>query len=311
MICPNCKKENINEYATVCAYCKHELYQGSNLEEKTKELATKQKSDKTNSTIKVLISVVLAIAVAVVVLVVPKPDKVEETTTTTHAYSNNENTNANSQGVIDNSSETTTTQNINTTTNQDIGSVYIDSGASSNAGAPQEVVKPSITTMNPIPEPEVEYSNSYYYIFHENDFNFLVVADVVDASFTQEHEDGGRISLKMKIKEIRFLDKTTGKESKVDKFYHSQLPKNGTQAFALDVRQYDINGDLLEEGNLWSDVYGKSVGDSFNLASGSGTYYSRETAKIKIESYSFNTMEEWEKDVAEYEWLRWKNYGTS
>lgn len=310
MICPNCKKENINEYATVCAYCKHELYQGSNLEEKTKELATKQKSDKTNSTIKVLISVVLAIAVAVVVLVVPKPDKVEETTTTTHTYSNNENTNANSQGVIDNSSETTTTQNINTTTNQDIGSVYIDSGASSNAGAPQEVVKPS-TTMNPIPEPEVEYSNSYYYIFHENDFNFLVVADVVDASFTQEHEDGGRISLKMKIKEIRFLDKTTGKESKVDKFYHSQLPKNGTQAFALDVRQYDINGDLLEEGNLWSDVYGKSVGDSFNLAIGSGMYYSRETAKIKIESYSFNTMEEWEKDVAEYEWLRWKNYGTS
>ena len=69
MICPNCKKENMNEYATVCAYCKQELYQGGNSEEKAKELAAKQKSDKTNSTIKVLISVVLAIAVAVVVLV--------------------------------------------------------------------------------------------------------------------------------------------------------------------------------------------------------------------------------------------------
>ena len=313
MICPHCKKENMNEYATVCVYCKQEIYQGENADEKVREVIAKENSDKANSTIKILISIVLALAVAVVALVIPKPDKKGETTTTT-TYSNNESTTFNSQGGIENSGETTTKKNTPTTTYQNNGSVYIDRG-NFDVNAPVELVNGSAvevtTTMKYLPEPEVEYSNSYYYIFHENDFNFLVVADVVGCSFTQEYDDGGRLSIEMKIKEIRFLDKTTGQEKKVDRFYNSQLPKYGEQAFALDVRQYDINGDLLKEGNLWSDVYGKSVGDSFNLASGSGVYYSRETAKIKIESYSFNTMEEWEKDVAEYEWLRWKNYGTS
>ena len=39
MICPNCKKENANKYATVCAYCGAPLYEKEAAEEKAKELA--------------------------------------------------------------------------------------------------------------------------------------------------------------------------------------------------------------------------------------------------------------------------------
>lgn len=82
MICPNCKKENMNEYATVCAYCGQPLYQGENAEEKAKELSAKQKKDKRNSIIITVISIILAIVVVIVVLLIPKPDKDDDTTTT-------------------------------------------------------------------------------------------------------------------------------------------------------------------------------------------------------------------------------------
>ncbi len=82
MICPNCKKENMNEYATVCAYCGQELYQGVNAEEKAKELSAKQKKDKRNSIIITAVSVLLAVVVVVVALIIPKPEKDDATTTT-------------------------------------------------------------------------------------------------------------------------------------------------------------------------------------------------------------------------------------
>ena len=44
MICPNCKKENMNQYATVCAYCGHELYDGGITEEKAKAICKLLKS---------------------------------------------------------------------------------------------------------------------------------------------------------------------------------------------------------------------------------------------------------------------------
>ena len=45
MICPNCKKENMNEYATVCAYCNQPLYSSDVAEAKAVELSAKQKKD--------------------------------------------------------------------------------------------------------------------------------------------------------------------------------------------------------------------------------------------------------------------------
>lgn len=87
MICPNCKKENANEYATVCAYCEHELYQG-NTEEKARELAQKQKKDKMNSIIKILISIILVIAIVIVALIIPKPDKIGGESTTNGGVEN-------------------------------------------------------------------------------------------------------------------------------------------------------------------------------------------------------------------------------
>lgn len=82
MICPNCKKENMNEYATVCAYCGQSLYSGENAEAKATELSAKQKKDKVKSVIIAVISVFLAIVVAIIVLIIPKPDKDDDTTTT-------------------------------------------------------------------------------------------------------------------------------------------------------------------------------------------------------------------------------------
>ena len=42
MICPNCKKENMNEYATVCAYCNQPLFSSDVAEAKAAELSAKQ-----------------------------------------------------------------------------------------------------------------------------------------------------------------------------------------------------------------------------------------------------------------------------
>lgn len=118
MICPNCKKENMNEYATVCAYCEHELYQG-NTQEKARELVQKQKNDKMNSIIKILISIILVIAIAIVALVIPKPEKdgeestansVDESTTITNSEETAQNI-----AVVDNE-ENTTIKNLEETT---------------------------------------------------------------------------------------------------------------------------------------------------------------------------------------------------
>lgn len=82
MICPNCKKENMNEYATVCAYCGQPLYSGENADAKATELSAKQKQEKVKSAIIAVISVILVIAVVIVALIIPKPDKDDDTTTT-------------------------------------------------------------------------------------------------------------------------------------------------------------------------------------------------------------------------------------
>lgn len=118
MICPNCKKENVNEYATVCAYCGQPLYSGENAEAKAVELSAKQKKDKTKSIIITILSVFLAIVVAIVVLIIPKPDKDDDTTTestaesTTLADSEESTTN---NGVVD--EENTTKKNDDSSKN--------------------------------------------------------------------------------------------------------------------------------------------------------------------------------------------------
>ena len=85
MICPNCKKENMNEYATVCAYCGQPLYSSEVAEAKAAELSAKQKKDKRNSIIITVISILLAIVVVIVALLIPKPDKDDADTTTTES----------------------------------------------------------------------------------------------------------------------------------------------------------------------------------------------------------------------------------
>lgn len=82
MVCPNCKKENINEYATVCAYCGQPLYSGENASAMATELSAKQKKDKVKSVIITILSIFLVIVVAVVAIIIPKPDKDGDTTTT-------------------------------------------------------------------------------------------------------------------------------------------------------------------------------------------------------------------------------------
>ncbi len=118
MICPNCKKENMNEYATVCAYCNQPLYSSDIAETKAVELSAKQKKDKIKSVIIAIISVILAIVVAIVVLIIPKPDKDDDTTTesttesTTVAGSEEGTTN---NGVVD--EENTTKKNDDSSKN--------------------------------------------------------------------------------------------------------------------------------------------------------------------------------------------------
>lgn len=73
MICPHCKKENANEYAVVCAYCKGNMYPGADPEEKAKELKQAQQKDSASSSIKSVLSVILAIVVIVGVILMPKP----------------------------------------------------------------------------------------------------------------------------------------------------------------------------------------------------------------------------------------------
>ena len=104
MICPNCKKENMNEYATVCAYCGQPLYSGENAEAKAVELSTKQKQDKVKSAIITVISVILVIAVVIVALIIPKPDKDDTTTTENTTESTtlaNSEENTTNNGVVD------------------------------------------------------------------------------------------------------------------------------------------------------------------------------------------------------------------
>ena len=119
MICPNCKKENMNEYATVCAYCGQPLYSGENADAKAIELSAKQKQDKVKSAIITVISVILVVAVVIVALIIPKPDKDGDTTTTESTTEST--TLSGSQGVIDNdgsdNGESTTKKNEDTSKN--------------------------------------------------------------------------------------------------------------------------------------------------------------------------------------------------
>lgn len=122
MICPNCKKENMNEYATVCAYCNQPLYRGENTADIEKELSAKQKVDKRNSIIKGILCVLLAIIIVIIAILIPKPDKNDNTDVngtnveaSTNANSNNNNTPDNSTpdnngvGTNDEGSSTETT----------------------------------------------------------------------------------------------------------------------------------------------------------------------------------------------------------
>ena len=106
MICPNCKKENMNEYATVCAYCNQPLYSSDVAEAKAAELSAKQKQDKRKSIIIAIISVFLAIVIAIVVLLIPKSDEDDGTTTTTTEPTVTEST------TVSNSDESTTSADV-------------------------------------------------------------------------------------------------------------------------------------------------------------------------------------------------------
>ena len=111
MICPNCKKENANKYATVCAYCGAALYE--NAEEKANELAALQKKDKANSVIKALLAVILAIVIVIIALIIPKPDKSAGgdepgTTESTTVSSSDTNSGDSNGGASANSDESTT-----------------------------------------------------------------------------------------------------------------------------------------------------------------------------------------------------------
>lgn len=104
MICPNCKKENMNEYATVCAYCNQPLYSGENAEAKAVELSAKQKKDKVKSAIITVISVILVVVVVIVAVIIPKPDKDDTTTTENPTESTtlaNSEENTTNNGVVD------------------------------------------------------------------------------------------------------------------------------------------------------------------------------------------------------------------
>lgn len=125
MICPNCKKENINEYATVCAYCGQPLYSGENADAKATELSAKQKKDKAKSVILAILSVFLVMVVVIVALLIPKTDKDDDTTTTTQA-STESTTLAGSEesttnnGVGDNEESTTKKNNDSSKNDPDV-----------------------------------------------------------------------------------------------------------------------------------------------------------------------------------------------
>ena len=118
MICPNCKKENMNEYATVCAYCGQPLYSGENADAKAIELSAKQKKDKVKSAIITVVSIILVIAVVIVALIIPKPDKDDTTTTENTTESTtlaNSEENTTNNGVVD--EEKSTKKNEDTSKN--------------------------------------------------------------------------------------------------------------------------------------------------------------------------------------------------
>ena len=102
MICPHCKKENANEYAVTCAYCKNNMYPDANPEEKAKELRQAQQKDSVFSGLKGILSVILAIVVVVGVILMPKP-----------SFDNNEHTPT--QNNIETTTQKQQTQNVVTT----------------------------------------------------------------------------------------------------------------------------------------------------------------------------------------------------
>lgn len=104
MVCPNCNKENVNEYATVCAYCDHELYPKGFKETKTKELEQKQKDDKMNSMIRILVAVILVVIVSIAAIIFIKPINKEDDSQTNNVTTTNSNKNNTNSGANNNSS---------------------------------------------------------------------------------------------------------------------------------------------------------------------------------------------------------------
>lgn len=103
MICPHCKKENANEYAVTCAYCKNNMYPDVNPEQKAKELSQAQQKDSVFSGFKGILSVILAVAVIVGVILMPKP-----------SFDNNES--IPTQNNIETTTQKQQIQNVETTT---------------------------------------------------------------------------------------------------------------------------------------------------------------------------------------------------
>lgn len=65
MICPHCKKENLNEYATVCAYCNQNLIKTEEFIEKSLELAERQKTNKKKNIIIIVVAILLVVAIII------------------------------------------------------------------------------------------------------------------------------------------------------------------------------------------------------------------------------------------------------
>lgn len=128
MICPNCKKENANKYATVCAYCGAALYENENAEEVAKELAALQKKDKANSVIKALLAVILAIVIIIIALIIPKPDKgaegdtpsTTESTTVSNSGGSTDSGDSNSETPVNPEESTTKTAEKETKTTAEV-----------------------------------------------------------------------------------------------------------------------------------------------------------------------------------------------
>lgn len=102
MVCPNCKKENVNEYATVCAYCNQPLYRGENTADIEKELSAKQKADKKAAIVKAVLCVLLAIIIVIIAILIPKPEKDDNTDVNGTNVEASTNANVDNNNVPDN-----------------------------------------------------------------------------------------------------------------------------------------------------------------------------------------------------------------